>query len=1245
MTLQDSGLLPVADGILTLGPTDFGALFQDTLMRVTDGAPIVVHGAERSTDGNVVTVVGTTALLNAVNVAATVTAQPGANGPTITARFAPPATAPYIWHFSNSFPNLPPFNAGARSDDGGAGLLDRLPIAGGAFTINTLSGAADPVTGAPLAMGLGFAASLAPMQLLGLVGTLLPPDTLQLPVSGPVLLPLAGQKVPALPDQPLPELPWQASWPVPGIMLSSPIGGTTLGTALRIDGVGLNIYSPTDAAWMAANPSYAPVAAGTAKITIPSASISADINLLGVLAPGQMTLTGVFEGVTFQKLEDLIDAAGGSDLAGFLPSDVQQKLSSTLGQLSLEAVSVTVGQSMRVGAISIAVGIPHLDTQVLPGFTIDSLVSSFTMVDPFGANRGVSVTIGGDVTVFDAPFHIDLDLTSGAATAALAGPIAINLAAVAARADLSLPADIPALSVDTMEFAADTSGGIGFRIGLAADPNPWTIDLGPVPLTISDVEASIVKPAAGSASGSFGGRIAIGGGSLAFSYQTPGDFLFQGGIDEVGLVTLARQLTGSSLSFIPDGFEITLTNSVAMIQKSGEDLRLSLVTTVDETGIVGLDVNRSSGSWGFAFGLDLQHPDLSALPGLSGLSTLQSIFSLSELQLVVASYDDAAFQFLPASSFPSPSVPAGSGVQLGAVGGIIAGLNVHGTWTLNTGADDQKLLQDLLGLEPMLDIVLQIGVNPAQNSALAVHVATSLCGMPIAGAFGGRVSNGDVSLFLDATMVTQIGGETQTWLVTLAVFPNGVLFSGGMRGTITFDGITLANLALVIGCDWEGIPSFGIAGAMTVGGFNSSLAVFFNSEDPAQSLLAGSVSDLTLADVADTFAGGDVPPELAALLGQIGLAGTAAFTIPSSVGTALDTLDLATVSKAFGAAGVTLPTSSQQVLVTRGGTDASGNGVKWFVTNLAYEMRHYSAVAGPNGIVVTLDPQLYLAPAAVKLAGVQYDQGFFVAATLKILTFTASVEISIDKANGIAVDGSMSRVVIGTAALFSLTNADGTAGPDISIATYTQPQLPAPLQPPHAIIDAGLTMLGIRRDVYVSISKDGFTFLIDGGVGSVVTYSLAGSFTGLTALAVKGSVFLGFDSIDLGALGAIHLGLQVSASADIGVSGSAMWAHFGLNLSILGKTFNPTLSLDVTAGQIAGLADMAVAELETLLLAFFADAKTWALAVWQGLIKGIEDLESALIKLFGLSSAEAAAIMATLQAIGGCAIGSALLAA
>jgi hypothetical protein len=137
------------------------------------------------------------------------------------------------------------------------------------------------------------------------------------------------------------------------------------------------------------------------------------------------------------------------------------------------------------------------------------------------------------------------------------------------------------------------------------------------------------------------------------------------------------------------------------------------------------------------------------------------------------------------------------------------------------------------------------------------------------------------------------------------------MLSASLIGSLVFGPVMLSNIVIVVGIDAELIPSLGFAAQIDLSAYgttyDSSIALFFDSGDPARSLFAGSVSDITLKQVANTIVGavtgGDVIPGwLGDLLDQVGVSGTSKVTMPSSVATALDTRDFGGITAAFNAA-------------------------------------------------------------------------------------------------------------------------------------------------------------------------------------------------------------------------------------------------------------------------------------------------------------------------------------------------------
>ena len=1234
-TTDLTSLLPVSAGNLTVDAnTAPGPVLSDQIVRLTNGLPIVIHNATRRVNGASVTIAGKTNLFNMVDLPVTVTATPGPGGPIVTMRFTmiDGQPGPNAWRFSRSFPNLPPFNTGLRMDkrtDNGSApqevnLLDRLLLSDAAFVLTTAESGTDPVTGAPVRAGLNFVARLIPTDLIGLLGSMLSggaPVTL----SGQIIAPKPTELTLPFPKAPLLKFPWQLPQPPPGVHLRADLGiDSRLGNALRFHDAGLRIYCPPTESWADANPTYSPVLAAAAKLDVPSAGISLDITASGPISPDSLMLFGIFEGVTLSKLAQLVDVAGANDLASRLPDDVQRALD-TLKELSLEAVMVQLDGGFKVDGVGISVALPGVNTTVLPGFTVEKLIADFNISQPFGPGRELSVTLGGSVNFVGAPFDITVELPEVSATARLMDDVTLPLNTLFREAGLPAPPD---LTVNEMQFAADKSGNLSFAAAMAEDP-PWTLDLGPVPLTISDANVIADRPsksAGGSASGSFGGVIALGDElELAVAYQTPGDFIIRGELPDVRLLQLIGKLTNQPLA-LPGNFDLALTDNVVLIRKTGTNLVFQLATTMENLGTVAFEARRVSGArntWGFAAGIGLTGLRLSNLPGLEALKMFEDIFRLDELLVVVASFEDPGFKFPSLAAFNSPIIQAGDLKLPAQAGGVIQGLNIYARWTLDTASREQELLRKFLGLNPSLGITLQVGTNPSQNSRLYVSYDTTIQGLPFSCKFGGQISGGRVGLFLTGMLQAKIQGQLTRFDVTLLFVPGGAFISGSMLGSITFEGLTLSNLALVIGVNWGGIPSLGIAATLTVDRFQSSLAIFFDSTDPSRSLLAGAVSNLSLKDVLDTFAGKVVPSEVDVVLGKVSLVGTSEFTIGAELAAALDNLQIDAVSAAFAKQGVSLPAASSQVLM-----NAGKRGQNWFLTDLA-TMLHYELVKTASGIRVRLNPQFYCAPQTTSLGALRFDQGIFLNTALEIYSFDAKAKILIKPAQGISVDGSMNRIVIGTEALFSVQSNDGKQGPRISVATFNQPSMQDPaLKRPHVLIDGSLNLLGLKRSIYVNVNASGFAFDLKGALAPGFNYDLNGRFSGTTDMGVGGLLNVGVGVIDLGPLGKANINTGVTGSFDAGVTGPKIWAKFAGGFEFAGaKLLLPNVDLDVHTASLPELPKRLAGLVADALKAFLKDAAKWLNLVRSGVITGVSDVGNALKTAYGVTAQQAAQLL------------------
>ncbi|MCP3144433.1 hypothetical protein [Pyxidicoccus xibeiensis] len=1227
--LDVTSFLPLSGTTVTLDAhSAAGDVLGDQLTRLTDGVSIVIQNATRQVGDGIVTVTGTASLLQMADLPVTVTAEAGPEGPVVTARFTLIAgtPGPNAWRFSNSFPSLPPLHAGVSLTKPAPGvaqapaphLLDSLALSDAAFVLTTAAQGRDPVTGAPLRAGFNFVSHCKPSGVLGLLGTVISGGGTQV-LYGPILVPKPGEVTLPPPATPSIKFPWQLAQLVPGIHLSADLGvDASLGEALRFHDVGLRIYCPVTQAWADANHRYPQRCAAAAKLEVPSAGLSLDLTAAGLGSLTSLMLFGQFDGVRFGKLEQLLDLAGGGDLAAQLPDDVQQGLGA-LSALSLEAVTVGLGQGLRVQSVGLTIGMSELETKVLPGLELQRLFASFSIVQPFGPQRNLAVTLGGGAQLFDVPFEATLDLPEVAATARLTQGATLPLARLTEH--LGLPG-VPDLKVDSLQVGMSKAGDFSIAAAMAQTPS-WSLDLGPVPLTVSDVRLTAGRAAGGTSTGSFSGAIALGDDlRLDCAWQTPGDFVVRAELPDVRLMELVGKLANQDVS-LPGDFDLELTDGSVLIQHAGSNLVFRYATTMEHVGTLAFEARRVSNKWGFAAGIDLSALRLSALPGLGGLKPFEDLFRMDQLMVVVSSFEDPGFQLPSLAAFNSPILRTGNLKLPSQAGGVIAGLNAYARWTIDTSSREQELLRKLLGLDPSLGITLQVGKQPTKDSRLYVSYDTRIQGHPFRCMVGGQMKDGQVGLFLTGALETRIQGRTVLFDVTTLFVANGAFLSGSMVGSVEFAGLTLSNVALVVGVSWEALPSLGIAATLAVDRFNSSLAIFFDSTDPTRSMLAGSLSDLSLRDVVDTLAGKVLPSEVDAVLPQVELVGTQDFTVGAELATALDNLQVAEVSAAFAAQGITLPAAVSQVLLV-----ASRPGKQWFITDMA-RMVHYSLEKVSGGIRVRLSPQFYFAPNNTAIGALRFEQGMFLNAGLKVLGLEAMAKVLVKPTQGIVVDGRMDRIVIGNEKLFCLESTDGKGGPRISAATFNQPEVAdAAMKGPHFLIDASMTLLGMTRSAYVSVGSKGFAFDISGILTPGSTYSLRGQFKGLTQLSAGGSLHIGIGTVDLGPLGKVHVDTGVQGQLDAGVDGSKLWAKFRGEFGFLGRQWKlQEVDLDVKTASLPELPKQVLSLVERELRDLSKDAKQWIRLVYGGAIQGVTDVAGVLKTSFGLAIAETAALM------------------
>ncbi|ADP83664.1 hypothetical protein [Pseudofrankia inefficax] len=1253
--------LRISNGVFALtGDTIPNTTVVDLLARYTAGSPLTLTGSVKQRTGpghRTISITGTSSFLNVTGLRTTASfTVDGAGRPQIAVRFDLD-TRPGHWRFSTSFPDLPPFKAtlgepvddqpqppgpsrrgpnrprnqppspsvpGSPSppgtiDSAEPGLLDTLVLTDAAFILTSQDGDAD---GIAIQRGLTFVGKVDPTPFVGplelLVGSLG-----SLPIHGPILLPLPTDVTPELaPDS----WPWEKGGStVAGITLSVDLGNAPPlpGTDLSLRDPRLVIYTPTGTTWAKANDSYQPTVGLTGDVTVPSLSRT-PIHLTADIPPGwtDASLTATFADLPLTSLAPLRGLVGRADLFGALPASLRSA-GPALGGIALRAVRIDVsasGRAIAVEEIAVTVGLPRLSLAVAGVATLTGLEVTFAVASP---SRAPTIDLGivgtGTIPALGAAFELELDVTPGGAmdsSVAFGSLLDATIPLARVFGDLGLPAPAD-LTIAAANVVISPSGGYELDARLATDPG-WTLDLGPVPVTVRDLVLVATKPRGQPTSASLTGQLAFGSAlRLSVNYSLPGEFVLLGWFGSTSLRALVAALSDAPVD-LPAGFDLQIEQSWVRIDRTGGGLRLTADTVIDGFGELVFTVSRAQGRWGFAAGVDLRAglAALSAIPGLTALREFESVTGLSDLMIVASSLDDPGFTF-PDLAPSLPEFGAGRMRLPGWALGATPGLTVYARADLGRSQGIQTIARWLgASIDGSVGVTLTVSApDPGTASALFISVATTVDGVVVAGRLGLALVDGRPAVFLDGTATATIQGQPVTFALGAFVAVNGVLITGGYRGTIRFSfvdggsGLALSDLGLVVGLSWEGIPAFGIAATIDVGTFESSLAVFFDSVDPSRSLLAGSVTELSLLDVATTIAGTSVAEPLASVLRQMALRALDAFTIDGSVAAALDGRDLAAVSAAF-APHTPLPSAGDQVLLV-----TATPGQRWHVTDLS-TMTHYSLTGSGGVIQVAYDPQLYCAPSPTQIGPNTFPRGFHIETAIEwFLPDIDRLRVEIDPDRGIAADLDIAPFVIWRSDFFALTDASGTGGPTLSLATFTQSDATQPdpaLRPPHLLVSAAVRLLGTPLgSAYLDVNESGLTVRLVETTASGVRLDLSGT-VGRDALALTAGLGVGIGGrIDLGPLGWIDVTTQAHGSLDVGYAKNVAHAtvQAGVTLPVLGSLDLPPLSLTVSGTAIGDIGGALWAELVESVKAAVQDAARWLDLVKQGVIAGIAGAE------------------------------------
>lgn len=895
------------------------------------------------------------------------------------------------------------------------------------------------------------------------------------------------------------------------------------------------------------------------------------------IAKGKVTLPAsiTFSGSGVVDLVITAPSASGVSIANLLPWGLGGDLQSLMpppnrfdptGALTLDSIDFTINPT-----VPSLVGVTfQLSSSKVWGIDSKVSVSGIRLtlyVGITGGKPSPSGALSGVIAIGDQGGICTLDVIASLPDGVFAG----NLDANSKTPNVSALIEyfignfgLPEIDLTSLSFsAAPLTSTYSLSAAFTSD---WALQIGDHGLSITSVSVDLGKGAEG-ITGSVQGTLVLDkNNQFDASYTLPGSFSISAQIPSIQLSTVVAALC-KPLDISPPGFDFTLQNNSILLQKTGSDFKFLLGTQLDQYGSAAFVVQDTSGTWGYAFGIDLSVGKLAEIPALSVLGLIDKAFGLDEILLIVGTVTDTGFTFPALSSFNDPRIKSKSISSAGWTGGLVSGLNFY---ALLDPAKSQALgyLCKLVGFTGTFATTIQVPTDPS-TSVLTVSLSGNVnSNMPMSGALVAKLNAGNITLGLQGTIPTKIMQQPVTFKIEVDFEANGVFISGSTPDSITFVVVSLGALAIELGVDDEGIPSVGVAGSIKIEDFDSSIALFFDSQNPAQSMFAGSISDVSLIQVVEPIIGlakGSVPQPVQDILKLFSLKGTSQFTIDGSFSTALEDRDAAALIKAFGQANppVLLNPDPRNISILSGGSDTS-----WSLTDLA-AMAHYHLAKSGKTITVTKEAQVKFVPQTTQIGNLPPVQmGYALSGELEVYGITGIVDIDIEPKTGLDVEASLSPINLLGGKLLSITdNQDSSKGPFLSLCSYTKNGKPA-----HATASGKVNLLGlVGSSIDIDISPSGASFELKSSA-TVYSYDIKGAITAATKMGAGGAASVGLGTLDLGPLGSISVNTQAGGSVKISLDGTKASASFTGSFDFQSQHFGVgPVTLNIDGASLANL--------------------------------------------------------------------------
>lgn len=733
-------------------------------------------------------------------------------------------------------------------------------------------------------------------------------------------------------------------------------------------------------------------------------------------------------------------------------------------------------------------------------------------------------------------------------------------------------------------------------------------------------------------SGTIRGKITLLGVTSDFTYLVPGDFCLKTEIPtfQVSLKNIIYKLadiTWNTTWYQDTHFTFGLSQIYIKIDKSQKIPFYSFVLRSPLSfGVCLINIFKMVNNWGFVCGINLNSSKISSLPGLENLSVVEEEFQFNKVLFLMSTHDlPQNYQFpdqqildTPANTYPSIQLPSNRE-------DLKAGVYFFSSMTM-ANKPGYNLVKQFLKLPNELDISAYVSDPPTKETRIYAHFeSTPLKGLELKGDIGGIILNGKFEFYFQAKLTLQ----KFTFNTTLALMENGIYFSGSLDGTsINLFAFKLKDINAIIGVGNKGDVRFGLIAVLDINITNieSSIAIFYDPEDPTKELLAGSISKLSLKDVIEFLTdGASLPNLLEKALDQIRLEGISVGDISSSISTSLNNMKIEDVSNSFKTIGISLPTSLDDVFWV-----VEKPNELWHITDLSNELKHYTIKSVGDKVEVLLDPQFYWCTQDIQLGeNISCKQGFSLNGKITFFGVSVTAKIDIEPKKGIAIDVVLSPITVG--AILSFTSSDGKSGPYFSLSTYNNPSIKDPKKNgPHILVSGSLKMLGLGLDLDVSVTENGLFFEINAKVLFGCTFNLYGTIKSLDNFAGGGKASVKIDTtINLGKLGNLPINVGFDVSLDFGLQNSQAFVNCQADFEFAHHQFSIVkFALSVDASPLTHLVDTIIDKIKEVILDFVKEAVKWLSWIKDGIIKGVEEIGKVLKEVFKLEWKVAAQLLA-----------------